>query len=71
MYIHKLKRKYGNSVEEMLLYLEKAKSELSEIEFSEERIAALDEEINNLNDDILSKYLTSAKHGARPAFSAL
>ncbi len=48
--IHKLKRKYGNTVEEMLSYLEKAKAELAEIEFSEERIIALDAEINKLNN---------------------
>ena len=43
--IHKLRRKYGNTVSEMLLYLENAKKELDEIEFSEERIFALDSEI--------------------------
>ncbi len=43
--IHKLKRKYGNTVAEMLDYLENAKRELSDIEFSEERIASLDSEI--------------------------
>lgn len=52
--IHKLKRKYGNSVEEMLSYLEKAKNELSEIEFSEERILALDTEIDKLDAEARS-----------------
>lgn len=48
--IHKLKRKYGNSVSEMLEYLENIKNELSEIEFSDERILVLDSEINLLQD---------------------
>lgn len=47
--LHKLKRKYGSSVSEMLSYLENAKRELSEIEFSEERIIALDKEISELS----------------------
>ncbi|MBR5543663.1 MAG: DNA repair protein RecN [Oscillospiraceae bacterium] len=42
--IHKLKRKYGNDVSEMLVFLENAKKELSEIEFSEERIQDLQNE---------------------------
>ncbi len=46
--IHKLKRKYGNTVSDMLLYLANAKKELSEIEFSEERIIELDREIASL-----------------------
>ncbi len=43
--IYKLKRKYGNDVSEMLTYLENAKKELSEIEFSDERVAFLENEI--------------------------
>ncbi len=43
--IHKLKRKYGSSVSEMLNFLENARKELSEIEFSEERISVLQSEI--------------------------
>lgn len=46
--IHKLKRKYGNSVAEMLEYLAKIKNELSEIEFSEEKMLILEKEIANL-----------------------
>ncbi len=46
--IHKLKRKYGNSVSEILAYLENAKAELEEIQFSDERIAQLDGEIDVL-----------------------
>lgn len=46
--IHKLKRKYGNSVAEMLEYLDKIKNELSEIEFSEEKMLILEKEIKEL-----------------------
>ncbi len=46
--IHKLKRKYGSTVSDMLAYLEKAKAELSEIEFSEEHLHILDDEIEKL-----------------------
>ena len=52
--IHKLKRKYGNSVSEMLFYLDKIKAELSEIEFSDERIAILDVEIKKLEEKAFS-----------------
>lgn len=39
--IHKLKRKYGASCADMLDYLEKAKIELDEIEFSEDKMLKL------------------------------
>ncbi len=48
--IHKLKRKYGNSVSEMLEFLDKIKKELSEIEFSDERLLVLDKEIKVLEE---------------------
>ena len=41
--IHKLK-KYGETVEDMLAYLERAKTELDEIEFSADRIEKLQQE---------------------------
>ena len=43
--IHRLKRKYGGSVEEILQYAEKAQRELDEITFSEERLARLEKEL--------------------------
>ncbi len=46
--LHKLKRKYGSTVSEMLDFLENAKRELSDIEFSEERVASLTAEIQGL-----------------------
>jgi len=46
--LHKLKRKYGNTVSDMIDYLENAKCELAEIEFSDERVQQLDSEIELL-----------------------
>lgn len=42
--LYQLSRKYGETEEEMLAYLEKARAELDEITFSEERAQKLDEE---------------------------
>ena len=39
--IHKLRRKYGTTCEEILAYLEKAKQELDEIEFADDHIERL------------------------------
>ena len=70
--IHKLKRKYGNTVSDMLLYLENAKKELSEIEFSEERLIALDAEIEKLEAQAfaLADELYSARKTAASNFEA-
>ncbi len=46
--LHKLKRKYGSTVAEMLQFLENAKAELNEVEFSEEHVATLTAEIKAL-----------------------
>lgn len=43
--LHKLKRKYGGSIEEILAFLEKAQQRLSDLESRGERLAALDKEI--------------------------
>lgn len=42
--LHRLKKKYGGSVEEMLDYLERCKKELDEIQFSSDRAARLAKE---------------------------
>ncbi len=70
--IHKLKRKYGNTVSDMLLYLENAKKELSEIEFSEERLIALDAQIEKLEAEAfaLADELYSARKKAASNFEA-
>ena len=39
--LHRLKKKYGGSVEEMLDYLERCRQELDQIQFSEERVGQL------------------------------
>lgn len=39
--IHKLRRKYGTTCEEILLYLNKAQNELDEIEFADDRVERL------------------------------
>ena len=46
--IHRLKRKYGASVEEILDFYEAAKEELDEIEFSDARIAQLEAQLAQL-----------------------
>lgn len=43
--INKLKRKYGQSVEEMLAYLERSQERLGELETADERIDALRDEV--------------------------
>ena len=42
--LHRLKKKYGGSVEEMLAYLERCKKELDEIQFSSDRAARLEKD---------------------------
>lgn len=44
--IHHLSRKYGNSVEEILVFLDNAKAEFEKIEFSEQQIKELNKELN-------------------------
>ena len=43
--LYRLKKKYGGSTEEMLAYLDKCRQELDAIQFSEERMAKLDNEL--------------------------
>lgn len=42
--LHRLKKKYGGSVEEMLDYLERCRKELDDIQFSDHRAALLEQE---------------------------
>ncbi len=46
--IHRLKRKYGSGCDEILAYLENAKKELDEIEFSDERLHKLENQLKTL-----------------------
>ncbi len=42
--IHKLKRKYGGTIDEILLYLDNARQELASLELSDQRIRELNEQ---------------------------
>lgn len=44
--LYRLKKKYGNTVEEMLAYLETCKAELERIEYADDRIVQLREKLN-------------------------
>jgi DNA repair protein RecN (Recombination protein N) len=50
--LHSLQRKYGESIEEVLAFAERARLELDAIEHSEERIAELEEEEERLLHEI-------------------
>ena len=54
--LHRIKRKYGGSVEDVLAYLERAQQELDTIIFAEERVAKLEE--------ILKERLADAQQAA-------
>ena len=43
--LYRLKKKYGGSTQEMLDYLDKCRQELDAIQFSEDRIAQLDKQL--------------------------
>lgn len=51
--ISKLKRKYGNTVEEILEYLKKAQAELDMIQTSDERIEVLQKEYRAAKEELL------------------
>ena len=53
--ISTLKRKYGNSIEEILEYLKKAESELNDIKLSDERTNELKEELKNITKELKEK----------------
>ena len=48
--LYKLSRKYGSTEEEMLNFFEKAKKELSELEYGDERAEELEKEYNLVKD---------------------
>jgi DNA repair protein RecN (Recombination protein N) len=53
--ISRLKRKYGNSVDEILAYAEKTAESLSELESSEESLASLQERERELHDELIAQ----------------
>ena len=69
-YLLKLKRKYGNSEEDMLQYLENAKIKLNQIENSEVHIEEITEQLN-FNADKMIEYaekLSSSRRNAGEKF---
>lgn len=65
--IHGLEKKYGNSVEEVLEYLEKSRSSLSRMENWEEEKAELQREIKQLEKGIYEKASALSDRRARGA----
>lgn len=55
--IDKLKRKYGNTIEEILNYLAKAKEELTYIENYDDNLAKLEQELSLLAKDVYQEAL--------------
>ena len=49
--IHRLRRKYGNTVDDILAYLSKAEAELNEIEFANDRIESLSRQLVKLEEE--------------------
>ena len=71
--LHKLKRKYGASVEDVLAYLQKSEQRLDEIEFASDRIeslknrqAELQKEAVRLGEVLREKRLRAAKEMGTP-----
>ena len=50
--LHKLKRKYGASVEDVLAFLEQARSQLDEIEFASDRIERLRAQLAKQDEEV-------------------
>ena len=53
--LHKLKRKYGGSVEDVLAFLEKSKRQLDEVEFATDRIEQLQKKLSGLQKTLLEQ----------------
>src|SRR5205823_4460389 len=64
--LHELKRKYGPSLEDVIAFGERAAQELDAITHSEERVAALQEQIERLSQEIgdLAARMTAAREQA-------
>lgn len=52
---HRLKRKYGNNADEILAFLDNAKNELEEIEFSGEKMKKIEEKVKIEEELLLNK----------------
>lgn len=53
--LHKLKRKYGGSVEDVIAFCEKAKQQLDEVEFASDRIEQLQKKLSALQTAMQEK----------------
>ena len=64
--LYRLKKKYGGTVEEMLAYLERCREELDAIQFSEDRLNRLDEELEKalVQAGEVGKELSARRHTA-------
>lgn len=66
--LHKLKRKYGGSVEDVIAFCEKAKRQLDEVEFASDRIEQLQKKLSALQTAMAGKghgTLCRAENGSR------
>src|SRR5207249_5602283 len=61
--LHELKRKYGPTLEDVIAFGERAAQELDTITHGEERVAALQEEIERLSQEIgdLAAHMSEAR----------
>ncbi|MBR2452480.1 MAG: DNA repair protein RecN [Clostridia bacterium] len=61
--INNLKRKYGNSIEEILEYCEKARTELGTLEKSDERLGEIEKELEKVEEELktLAENLTAIR----------
>lgn len=53
-YIHSLKRKYGTTIEDMLAHLKKIKAEANNLEHKDERIGALEREVEQRLHEVIA-----------------
>ena len=56
--LHKLKRKYGGSVEDVIAFCEKAKRQLDEVEFASDHIEQLQNKLSTLQKTMQEKGMT-------------
>ena len=69
--IHRLRRKYGTSCDEILAYLDRARNELDEIEFADDRLARLKEALSAAEEQAwaAAKTLRQSRTAAAAALS--
>ena len=70
--LERLKRKYGDSIPEVLAYLEKARAELSGLEHAEDRAAELEAELKAAEAELneVARALTAARKAAKAKIEA-